>query len=69
MLFLTSTLEGWPDYAYWFIDSDRHHPKRNNNKIYAVFFVVFITISAFFLMNLFTAVVSLNYTIAQEKIN
>ena len=69
VLFIYSTIEGWPDYVYWFIDSDKVLCKINNHKEFGIFFMIFLAVSAFFLMNLFTAIVSLNYSIALEKLN
>ena len=68
-LFILSTIEGWPDYVYWFIDADQVLCAKNNHKEFGIYFMIFLAVSAFFLMNLFTAIVSLNYTIALERIN
>jgi hypothetical protein len=65
-LFVLSTLEGWPDYMYTFIDADDNYPKKDNQLQYSWFFVVFILIGSLFLMNLFIGVILVNYHIAEE---
>ena len=67
VLFIVSTLDDWPDYVYWFIDADEINPMRDNYRAYSAYFMIFIFISSFFLINLLMAVVSLNYSMALEK--
>lgn len=57
-LFEIMTLEGWTDYARPLLD---HHP------LWVLFFIFFIFVSAFFLLNLVTAVVVDRTVAAQEQ--
>jgi hypothetical protein len=66
-LFVLSTLEGWPDYMFNFIDADDNGPKYNNNLYMIAYFMVFIFIGSMFLLNLFIGVIFLNYHIAEKK--
>ena len=66
-LFVLSTLEGWPNYLLYFIDSDDNGPVKNNNIYFVVYFVVFIFIGSLFLLNLFVAIMSFNYNLASKK--
>ena len=57
-LFEMSTLEMWLDVMYNGIDAvgvDRQ-PRRDHNIAVAIFFVTFIIIGAFFVLNLFVSV-------------
>eukprot|EP00755_Sulcionema_specki_P039239 Sspe_Gene.24208::Locus_9544_Transcript_1_1_Confidence_1.000_Length_4909::g.24208::m.24208/K04851/CACNA1D; voltage-dependent calcium channel L type alpha-1D len=68
-LFEVSTLELWSQIMYHTIDSvgvDRG-PERNTTPLAGIFFVCFIVIGSFFVMNLFVGVVIFNYN--QEKKN
>jgi len=58
-LYILSTLEGWPDIMFPTLDSDysEYGPSKNNFKIMAVYFVIFILIGSFFLINLFVGVI------------
>lgn len=66
-LFTLSTLEGWPDIMYMGIDSVEidQAPKEDNNRWVALYFVIFIVLSSFFFMNLFTGVIFRNFCEAQ----
>jgi hypothetical protein len=66
-LFILSTLEGWPDYYFYFIDADEAGPTKGQNSYFMVYFVVFIFIGSLFLLNLFVAIMSFNYNIASQK--
>lgn len=66
-LFVLSTLEGWPDYMYNFFDADEVGPRYNSQQLFIIYFVSFILIGAFFLLNLFTGVISLSYNMAAAK--
>ena len=56
-LFEISTLEMWPDYMFAVIASRYEKvPIPENSKLRAWFFIVFIFITAFFIMNLFVGV-------------
>ena len=67
LLFVTSTLDGWPKYMYWFIDSDSRHPAKNKNMYLSLYFVSFIVLSGFFMMNLFVSIVALYFTKVKEQ--
>ena len=56
-LFEISSLEMWPDYMFTAIDSRYEEtPKLDNNKLNSLFFVLFIFITTFFILNLFVGV-------------
>mmetsp|Transcript_9353 Transcript_9353/g.8829 ORF Transcript_9353/g.8829 Transcript_9353/m.8829 type:complete len:188 (+) Transcript_9353:1951-2514(+) len=57
--FQVSTEEGWPDVMFATIDSVGYdqQPVVNNRKIVALLFVVYLSITAFFVMNLFDTVI------------
>ena len=58
VLFETATLEMWLDVMYHSADAveEGFHPRQNYNPGACVFFVIFIIIGAFFVMNLFIGV-------------
>ncbi|EGR31607.1 hypothetical protein IMG5_106200 [Ichthyophthirius multifiliis] len=66
-LFVLSTIEGWPNYLFYFIDSDENGPLKNNSFYFALYFAVFILIGSLFLLNLFVAIMSFNYNLAAKK--
>lgn len=66
-LFILSSFEGWPDYVWSFIDGGDDGPIRNNSAYFAFFFAVFIFVGGFFSINLFSAIMSFNFDIAQKK--
>lgn len=67
-LFVLSTLEGWPDYCVQLMDGGIPGPIKNNQQYtVAIFFVVFILIGSIICINLFIAIISLNFSDAQEK--
>lgn len=70
-LFEVSTLEMWPDYMYRAIDSrgEGLAGKRDSRPAAAIFFMVFIFCTTFFIMNLFVGVVIDNFNICQEELN
>ena len=59
-LFEIASLEMWPDYMYPYIDvvGPGKEGKRNNNPGSAIFFIIFIFLITFFIMNLFVGVVT-----------
>lgn len=65
-LFIMSTLEGWPDYMYNFIDGSESGPVKDNQTWFMWYFVVFILVGSLFLLNLFIGVILVNYHIAEE---
>jgi hypothetical protein len=69
-LFVLSTLEGWPDYMYQvkllyfkLIDgnTDQIGPTLNNNQYVIGFFFIFILIGSVLCINLFVAILSMNF--------
>ena len=66
-LFILSTLEGWPDYIWYFIDASDNGPSPNSNFWFIAYFIVFIFIGSLFLLNLFVAIMSFNYNLASKK--
>lgn len=58
-LYIISSLEGWPDIMYPCIDSDypEYGPTRNNIPAISYYFVAFILVGSFFLINLFVGVI------------
>lgn len=68
-LFIVSTLEGWPDIMLQSVDStvQNEGPKFENSPLYAYFYVVFILIGSFFLVNFFIGVLFMKYTQAQAE--
>jgi hypothetical protein len=68
-LFVLSTLEGWPDYMYNLIDGGKEDtgPVLNNYTYVSYLFIVFIMVGSIFCVNLFVAIVGMNFHLAQEK--
>lgn len=66
-LFILSTFEGWPDFVYFFMDADESGPIANNSAYFGFFFAIFIFVGGFFSINLFSAIMSFNFDIAQKK--
>jgi hypothetical protein len=58
-LFVLTTLEGWPNIMYPTMDSDLPEagPKRDNYQYIAYYFIAFILVGSFVLINLFTGVI------------
>lgn len=67
-LFIVSTLEGWPDIMLVSVDStvQNEGPKIENSTAYAYFYIIFILIGSFFLVNFFIGVLFLKYAEAQK---
>lgn len=65
-LFVISTLEGWPDYLFQSIDGAGPDtgPIYNNNTYVTYLFMSFIMVGSIFCVNLFVAIVSMNFHIA-----
>ncbi|XP_073723927.1 calcium channel, voltage-dependent, L type, alpha 1S subunit, b [Misgurnus anguillicaudatus] len=62
-LFTISTFEGWPELLYTAIDSDSVNsgPVFNNRVGISIFFVIYIIIIAFFMMNIFVGFVIVTF--------
>ncbi|XP_062315764.1 calcium channel, voltage-dependent, L type, alpha 1F subunit [Osmerus eperlanus] len=62
-LFTVSTFEGWPALLYKAIDAngENHGPIYNNRVEISIFFIVYIIIIAFFMMNIFVGFVIITF--------
>ncbi|KAM4609952.1 dihydropyridine-sensitive L-type skeletal muscle calcium channel subunit alpha-1-like [Polymixia lowei] len=62
-LFTVSTFEGWPQLLYKAIDSDREDmgPVFNNRVDISIFFIIYIILIAFFMMNIFVGFVIVTF--------
>ncbi|XP_057213026.1 calcium channel, voltage-dependent, L type, alpha 1S subunit, b [Triplophysa rosa] len=62
-LFTISTFEGWPELLYTAIDSDAvdSGPVYNNRVGISIFFIIYIIIIAFFMMNIFVGFVIVTF--------
>lgn len=58
-LYILSTLENWPNIMYPILDSDyaNYGPSKDNVDGFAIYFIVYILIGSFFLINLFVGVI------------
>jgi hypothetical protein len=70
-LFSISTLEAWPNYMYAAVDgvSPGHSQKRDANQSAAIFYITFIFITNFFIMNLYLGAVIKKFNEIQEEID
>jgi len=67
-----ASLEGWPDVMITAVDTADDidlGPEKEQNVVLGFFFVIFILIGSFFLMNFFVGVLFMKYTAAQEREN
>jgi hypothetical protein len=57
--FEIATLEMWPGLMYAAVDSVEldHGPSKDNNKVIAIIYVIYIFVTTFFIMNLFISVI------------
>jgi hypothetical protein len=62
-LFIVSTLEGWPDVMIQSVDSTEvnNGPRMETSKSYIYFYIIFIFVGSFFLLNFFIGVLFLEY--------
>ena len=62
-LYVISSLEGWPDIMFLAIDANDKDegPKFDGNIYMAFYFIGFILIGSFFLLNLFVGVIFYNF--------
>eukprot|EP01062_Namystynia_karyoxenos_P061079 TRINITY_DN5302_c0_g1_i1.p1 TRINITY_DN5302_c0_g1~~TRINITY_DN5302_c0_g1_i1.p1 ORF type:complete len:1975 (+),score=527.51 TRINITY_DN5302_c0_g1_i1:57-5927(+) len=69
-LFEVATLELWVQIMYATIDTAAvdHGPERNHSPLAGMYFMVFIVIGSFFVMNLFVGVVIHNYNIEKRNV-
>lgn len=68
-LFIVASLEGWPDIMLAAVDSTEvdYGPEPEYSPLNAYFFLVFILIGSFFLLNFFIGVLFLKYEQAQKN--
>ncbi|VDP03539.1 unnamed protein product [Soboliphyme baturini] len=68
-LFVVSTFEGWPDLLYVAVDSreEDYGPEYNARITVAVFFIAFIVVIAFFMMNIFVGFVIVTFQNEGER--
>ena len=61
--FIIASLEGWPDIMYQAIDGDTPDigPSKDNGPALSIYFVIFIMIGSFFLLNLFIGVICYHF--------
>ncbi|XP_072756807.1 ca[2+]-channel protein alpha[[1]] subunit D isoform X3 [Anoplolepis gracilipes] len=62
-LFTVSTFEGWPSLLEWSIDSNQenHGPIHNFRPIVAAYYIIYIIIIAFFMVNIFVGFVIVTF--------
>jgi len=62
-LFAVATFEGWPDLLWLSIDtaSEDHGPVYNNKPIVSIFYIIYIIIIAFFMVNIFVGFVIVTF--------
>jgi len=62
-LFIVSTLEGWPDIMLQSVDSTEVNkgPRMEASTQYIHFYIIFIFVGSFFLLNFFIGVLFLEY--------
>ena len=58
-LYIVSSLENWPNIMYYAIDANEKEegPKKEGNIYIALYFIGFILVGSFFLINLFVGVI------------
>ncbi|XP_061745003.1 voltage-dependent L-type calcium channel subunit alpha-1D-like [Nerophis ophidion] len=68
-LFTVSTFEGWPTLLYQAMDSSKENlgPIYNNRVEISIFFIIYIIIIAFFMMNIFVGFVIVTFQDQGEK--
>lgn len=68
-LFVVSTFEGWPDLLYVAINSNEEDrgPVYNARQAVAIFFITFIVVIAFFMMNIFVGFVIVTFQNEGER--
>lgn len=69
-LFEVATLEGWPAFMFAAMDVTEGRespPRRDAAPVYAIFYVVFVVIGSFFVMNIFVGVVVHKFQLAKER--
>jgi len=68
-LFIVSTLEGWPDVMLNSVDSTKadYGPNYENSPVYIWFYIIFILVGSFFLLNFFIGVLFMKYIEAQKE--
>jgi hypothetical protein len=64
-LFILSTLEAWPDYMNFAVNGTQTGPSYQNSLSIAAVFIAFILIGSIFCINLFIAIIGINFHMAQ----
>ena len=69
-LFEMSTTEGWVDIMYKGVDATGidKEPKENHNRLSALYFILFIIIGSFFILNLFVGVVISTFNLQRDSL-
>ena len=69
-LFQMATTSGWSDIMFASINTTQidYVPIKNNNLYWILFFIVFIIVGSFFLLNLFVGVVISTFNREKDKI-
>ena len=69
-LFEIATPEGWVDLMFLGVDSRGVdlEPKQDANKFHAIYFILFIIIGSFFILNLFVGVIVSTFNIEKENL-
>jgi hypothetical protein len=62
-LFVVASLEGWPDIMFFTLDhtGEDKGPTYNNSPGYMTYFIIFILVGSFFLINFFIGVLFLKF--------
>lgn len=71
-LFILSTQEGWPDIMNNVSDANdaQYGPIFNENATFSyIYFIIFIFVGSYFLLNLFVGVLFMEYAKAQDEEN
>ncbi len=68
-LFVIATLDGWVDQMYNGIDAvgEGMQPIKNNNEYMALYFIIYLFIVAFFVLNMFVGVIVDNFQMCDSK--
>ena len=66
-LFEISTFEGWPWHMYFFINGTKVGPMKHSDQYFGLFYMSFIMVGSVISVNLFVAIICINYSIAEEK--
>lgn len=67
-LFYVSSFDGWVDVMYYTIDANEvdRQPIEDNNELVALFFIVFLLIANFFILNMFVGVIVESFQMSSD---